>query len=44
MKYDELIKHCIQIISTFNPIVETADSHSSRYFAENGRHFFDTEK
>ena len=31
MKYSELIEACIEIIQTFNPVVQTLDSHSEEF-------------
>ena len=30
-KYEELINYCLDIIKTYNPIVETVDSHADEY-------------
>jgi len=33
MKFGDLIDHCIQCVKTFNPVINTIDSHADNFLA-----------
>ena len=43
MKYEELIKLCLEIMKTYNPIILTVDSHSDEFVKKYSKQIADTE-
>ena len=34
MKFDELLEKCVECIRSFNPVINTIDSHADTYLAK----------